>query len=517
MPPALMKQGLLSSCEGIRRLVYESVSGQDRANPLRARYYRLATVGISLFGGFCVLYSGLDAGAVAFSNAGRGDLAIPATIRLAWVGMAAAVSALHISYLLLVSDLLILSQPVESLRFQRFVLPLLLLIAYLAYAVVPLSEQWFGYPFAKIALRLSYAVFAALYFYWFLRDTFELYETTDRKRRRELRVWRVVEGALGALLALEVLHASPSQNPTDFLARRPSPGNLLAGFISWNDVQGIVHTKDVAVLVCLGFYVVWRYLDRGSAGAVYSDVYTSYLSHVVASVPTLSPGPRAALRGVRSRVCDYGCGNGERTLQLLTMLGDSGSPYQGVDGFDPDGSWEDGFLSRLPKGTRFFSRRERVRPNDYGLVHVSHLAYDYPSVGAVAEFLRKCKPGTIVVVRGCSVRSPFTAVSSTTTASLFDEGSTHLWERSFLLALAERAGLERVSARGRRGDPGADAKLEQVYSLRGKGLQDLCSLLCLLYGERATERTRHYLSRLRETGADSIPNDDVIYFFRRKA
>jgi len=427
-----------------------------------------------------------------------------------------SVTGAHLFYLCLVFQLLILNSPPEKLYRQQFVIPTLIVGAYLLYAAQGLClvltsfnpPTWLTAERSTTILATSgfasYLLFLLAYLFWFCRDACEYYDKRDNLRRRlEVRIWWASE--LIAIVFLAVaLYSSKDWSYPRFLERENIWYYLFFG-------------KNGPIIMCLVVYGFLRTLGREWKQSRYKQIYSDYLKHTRALAPAISL-PSSEKEGIK-RVLDYGCANGKRlteTLQQLDLLADAKAGKIKITGFDSDDSWKDSFDERFShNGDAFQSKEEKLTPNEYDLILFSHLLYGQQAVRQIGNFINRCKGGAYIVVRGASPNSFFFAVSMAFSLRNLSPTKSHLWINEFLPHLRDEANLEPVNSNG---DHHPLLTIPQTYKITVQSIKNAEELIGYLYGAEVGKRLSDYWENLLNHHPEitEIPNDDSLFLYRTR-
>lgn len=184
-----------------------------------------------------------------------------------------------------------------------------------------------------------------------------------------------------------------------------------------------------------------------------------------------------------------------------------------VIGVDIDQSWGPKYKNNPAiKDPRFSTSHKEIDAKEIDVVVFSHLLYTESSVNDAIALLKKCKKGTIVIVRGASPNSFFTLTSMVFSLRLLTPTRSHYWYKSQLRKLVKSAGLVRVLREEDQIKP--DGVVIQKYELNSDSAMHAQNLLGFLYGRIAGDSAKRYLDELMRPGdAACIPNDDLVYVY----
>lgn len=419
-----------------------------------------------------------------------------------------AKSLAHLSYLYLIFWLLVFREPPDRLYKQKLLFPVVLLVGYLLY----FSAAYAGYantfgqqiPFYygnRIQLQdvlqtLTQSVFLLLYTLWLIRDLQELKENRNRRRQGEIFFWVLVESGACALLLIRVLH--------EF------------GVVKLSNNQVFLFEKDTAIFACLALFVLIGTFHKLFESGWYRSIYENYLRH---NNPVTIHPPSCELLKVEagSSLLDFGCGNGARLKEIAAwgLFSDKiDNESVNVFGFDRDESWGPAYKDTFGKrNVKFVTNLSEVELGNIRLVCFSHVLYDKKSVHDAIGLLKKCKDGTVVLIRGASPDSFFTLTSMVFSLRLLTPTYSHCWYKDHLSHIERSASLKRLDAGKIGGD--TDGEVSQSYKLNGDSILHAKELLSFLYGQTAGESAARYFSELVARGnRTEVPNNDIIYLFK---
>lgn len=412
----------------------------------------------------------------------------------------------HLSYLYIVFSILIFTCPPEKLYWQRLVIPSILFFAYFAQFLPILILYIDGEPFLfrsisesiPIAFRkyilingvlFSYILFITIYIYWFIRDIIEYQYTYLPRRRNEIKFW--------------------------FFAEVISIIVLIIGFLQ---VSGVIivlsywFNKDNVILLSLIVWFLVNNLIKDWLRGTYNIIYKDYLQkNQISGTIYNSTICLKNWENVKT-ILDYGCANGKRLKETLNILGIKGNQTdKQIIGFDRDGQWQLEFEETFTSLRKFIHREDKISPSVINAIFLSHMLYEFKTTKKVKKFLKKCEPGTYVIIRGMSPNSFFNPISMAYSMRIFDPTRSYLWYPFNLEFLVKKAKLSRLDISKPIDIP--DIIVKQQYTIDPKGIDSAQKLLGYLYRPVVGERAKEYFTALHKLYIDNIPNDDFIYLF----
>jgi hypothetical protein len=468
-------------------------------------------------GGLCVLFYSINEGIAA---AVRDEAAAKA---FAWpIFLGVLIFLMHLTYLRLVIGLLVLDEPATMWRWEKWLLPLLLLVAYACAAgstivrgecAFVLFRHKFILLWRPLLLFFCYACLAFLYFFWCSCDAHELdtgREWMTRAEQSSKRIWIFADALFLVAVCL--------------------------GALFWREpfLFHQISLKDFAIFGCLVVYGIVSFLFWFSSRSHYDEIYRCYLTGCrITSEPVLARSAlNLAVLASRShpRVLDFGCANGKRLCEVLPILGVKSSPVT-ITCFDKLSEWRGEAQRTIEKAgytCEFVVASSKLaETSHYDAVHLSHMLYDWHTVREIINRLRPCAEAakkTFIIIRGYSPRSVFGVVSriQAVSGSIFNVRSlvpaqNHIWNSAYLTNLVEELRLRRVNQLEA---VTADFEIQQDYELSGNSLKYLFEFLTYLYGQRWANHTRAFLrdytATLSANKADSemlFPNRDLVYLY----
>lgn len=425
---------------------------------------------------------------------------------------AAFLAFFNVSYLLLVTSILIFSKPVEKLAWQTFQIPVLLVLAYSISALFPLIcnsfRVYFGFSYysgsfeiiESIDRILSHLLFAVLYFLWLLRDWCKLDTCYNPKEATRLGWWMLVESFFVVMLLVS-------------LTRHHSTVISEHTWIQW--LWKHTTMKDLAIIGCLIVWWVWKGYERRIQMEWYTTTYANYLTGNINIQWKLLKTSEFKINGI----IDFGCANGIRLKEFLTLFFPNGVPKDlPICGIDHNSMWKKAFETTF-KGNRnayFLEDARKLQQQDlaaFNFIHLSHMLYEAKTVKAVSDFLNRCNSGTLVLARGSSTNSFFLAVSVAYSTRIIHPTYSHLWNTVHLNKVMKACGLAYILNDQQ---SGPDFLIRQDYRLEEGGIDAAGDLIEFLYREDAAEQFRRFCKeKLQLDPSALIPNDDLAYLLRK--
>jgi SAM-dependent methyltransferase len=406
----------------------------------------------------------------------------------------AVIALVHLRYLWLVNELHLLSKPVQNIKASDAFLPILLSLAYLLFAV---SALWSDKRFGVAATGFM----AGVYLLWWRHDTKRHRELGDTWKRSQNVTWIRIDAVFFLILLGFFVHD---------IYKYPDIG-------SESKIA-----KDVLVFTCLGLFTVFRYGSQALDNEYYHRTYKSFLEKLPkGSLAWRTPGingtisERIGKSGLQ--ILDFGCANGKRGLELLSLLGvpkNAVSLYWGVDRNDV---WRESFdaqFKAFPGEQRFLTPDELDRDNSrrtFDLVIMSHVFYGSERFtrftrNGLASMLAD---GGVIAVRGYAPSSAFWSVSRDRAHDIFSSSLDVFWVSKFLRPWMKRNRLSLVG--GELSTCHADIRVN--YPLEAK--ERLCRVITFFYGDTAGGKIDQLLSDAQFRGEGAIPLDDILYFIER--
>lgn len=476
----------------------EALSSPSLDHLGRARIYRGVTYGLIAVATLLTHYTAIYKAGVP---AGHGPDDLPSLSTSAYL-VATALGAVHLYYLFTVSGQLIFFRPLEHLRFPDFLLPLLLTAGYAAstYEVVTAS-------YIKLTSTL---IFVVLYLVWALRDLRELALVDTTRARNELARWFRIDMSLVVFLLITLAYRSGILHPKAI----EDVGHAANNALPW---ARAITAKDVSISLCVVFTLFSRSRSRAERSEKFPQNYRQYVANIRLT-SELPPPPRKAASA--RRILDYGGGDGSRTKQLLDMLRIADRSAVKVTILERERDWEQ-FL--VDPGFRFTTQREAVKPEEFDLVYVSHALYDRQLLRDVAEFVKYCAVGTVVVVRGFAPNSVMAAANHTYSLNRTSGAFSYLWNRVGVEFLMRRAKLRLILE----DDVLNPVVIKQGLKLNQAAINSLCATLETVHCSSPLETLqpvatagaalRRYLEDLGGSShrLDEASNDDLVFFLER--
>lgn len=400
----------------------------------------------------------------------------------------------HVSYLYIVLNILILGNPIEKLYWQRLTFPIILLFAYIFYALEIWASLSLNIPFShyeQIFKLISLFLFLLLYILWLLRDYFEY-----KKDKKTINlIW--IAGELLSIVSLFIgICVVIKDEEYSWIASQNSP-----------------------VIICLLIYIFFRYLyEHIQEQERYTDIYTHYLSYNKIR-NDISIDLKLNNNSKELTILDFGCGDGSRLLENLSWIINISFPSIKVVGFDKRRTFESKYekIKDKIKTYIFVSDIEELKPEEFDIVIISHVLYEQPVVNMLFSFLKKCKKDTIIFFRGASPNSFFVSMSfaGANTFSIFSrkKNRSHLWYSIWLEEIKSGVPLERFNKNIESYKP--DYVIEQDYDISKKeAIESAGFLLRKLYNGTFANRADEYFNNLHKySNYKTIPNDDLIYLY----
>ncbi|MCX5792455.1 MAG: hypothetical protein NTY45_09650 [Elusimicrobia bacterium] len=390
----------------------------------------------------------------------------------------------HALYLYIVFNILVFSQPMEGLFPQHFVIPTLLLGAQGLYTLslaFPRSSEMFR--------TASYGTFIALFLLWLIRDWGE--GKNPEKNKAETTLWVLIEFV--AIIIFIIFLRYPGFN-SDFN-------------------ESHINTKDLAVGMSVLFYLVVRLFHSLVKDENYASIYKRFKTHIA----QLSQPNLPSITGSMDCVLDFGCGDGERLAQLLSWM--KISPKE-VYCYEKDSRWEKEFNARnTTNAWRFINGKETdllTIAKKADLLYFSHVLYEEKTVHEIIRVIQNTKPNALVVFRGNGPKSIFVAISFIKSRSLTADNRSHIWIDTFLKMVIDQAQLVSVDcSKSMQNLLQPDCEVLQTYPIAY--LHDLTDFLHYLYDDPCNDIQilNRFANLVRKVhGIDSLPCDDVLFFFR---
>lgn len=371
-------------------------------------------------------------------------------------------ATVHATYAYVATKILILDPPLLKVRWQDIIIPITLTAAYGFYLAAAITRL----PTLSVVTLI---VFFAVYGLWLIRDVLDAFDATRRQRLVRW-VWVGIDivAFCGTAIAAHRVYITQDVK-------------WCFGFSGTDYITA----KDLIVLICLVFYVLFRLTSQRQRQADYVTYYNDYLEYVDEGEFLAKPSPllckvlREGLQdklemtgegkwrvrdGTTLRIFDYGCANGRRLHELLWLLGLVAAPTAAdlsdgevelpaqveIDGFDAYSDWVGHFKGRFQQSDRCnFHRRLPTGGRTWDLILVSHVLYDQgPPLSEVINFLRSPAACGLILVRGTSPYSIFQVLSR------FGEGRFprptlgHLWHLALVRSLWKKCLVKDCLAKG---------------------------------------------------------------------
>ena len=401
-------------------------------------------------------------------------------------------AGIHVSYLYIVLNLLILGDPIEKLYKQRLTFPIILLFAYLFYAL----EIW-----ASLSLYVSFSqweqifkftslvLFILLYVIWMFRDFFEYIEN----RNIISIIWLI-----GETLSICSLIFGLCNKEYEWIASQNTP-----------------------VIICLFIYVSYKFIyEHIQEQERYKDIYDKYLQYN-STRSNISIKLDIDKNNHGFNILDFGCGDGSRLLQNLLWIHEFPLENSTIVGFDKRKSFRSKFEQRMEsskaKSVSFVSDINKLEPEVYNLIIISHVLYEQDVFNTLFAILNRCKNGTIIFFRGASPSSFFVSMSfaGSNTLSMFSrkKNRCHLWYSIWLDEISTLVHLKRFNESIESYKP--DYIIKQDYEISNKeAVEYIGILLRKLYTGTFVRRSEDYFNALQKySGVKTISNDDLIYIY----
>ena len=405
-------------------------------------------------------------------------------------------TGIHISYLFVVFNILILDCPVEKLHIQRLIFPIILLLAYVFYALQVWAHTTLNISIGyleQVFKIISLSLFSILYILWFFRDIFEYKE----EKRPISFFWIAGEGVSLILLTIGIYNEIIGKSTYSF----------------WTSQNG-------PIVICLCIYLFYRVSDELFHDQErYKDLYDNYLKYNIVETP---PAVDLNISNHDSlNILDFGCGDGRRLIENLSWIKDLDKTKITVIGCDRRKCFKSKFTDNLDKAkieNSFISNIEKVNPKDFDIIILSHILYEQSVSDIVLSFLKKCKQNTLIYFRGASPNSFFvsTSFAGSNTIGIFTrkKNRSHLWYSIWLENIKDDSKLIRLNKIQNK----ADYIVKQQYNIaKQDGIDSASLLLKKLYRGALANRTDDYFRALKEyANIDEISNDDLIYIYLKE-
>lgn len=422
------------------------------------------------------------------------------TDNLKHVIYAIVITYMHVSYLYIVLNILILGNPVEKLYKQQLIFPLLLVFSYIFYAFQITAEFSIDSNFSDLEKTFKYislCLFLLLYLLWFLRDIFEY---AENKKTLSM-IWIFGDFFSIVCLTLGVFFEFFNIKFDSF---------IITNLTSLNG----------PIFICLMIYVFFKIVSGHFINEEsYKYIYDKYLSYnKILNEPILNiPFPDDTIN-----ILDFGCGDGRRLLENLSWIKNLPNEDKiNIYGYDKRKCFKSPFEDKLEdsyKNSKFISNLKEINPNDLQLIILSHVLYEQAIVEEVSAFLKKCKKDTIVYFRGASPNSFFvsTSFAGSNSINVFSrkKNRSHLWYSIWLEDIIKYVGLSHLIQ---------DEKemvfiVKQNYNIHSKeGIENASELLKRLYSGELALRSDTYFNALKKyANVNQIANDDLIYIYTKK-
>jgi len=401
-------------------------------------------------------------------------------------------TGIHISYLLVVFNMLILDRPIEKIYIQRLIFPIILLFAYAFYAAqvwaLTTMNMSIGH-LEQVFKVISLLLFVLLYILWMLRDIFEY-----KEEKKPISIYWII----GEFVSLILLVIGIYNEVT---------GNSNNSF--WTSLNG-------PIIICLVVYFFYRISDElFHDQRSYKDLYDSYLKYNITAPLSIDLN---LSNHNQLKILDFGCGDGNRLVDILSWIKDLDKTKISITGCDSRKCFNSTFTDNMTKHqytNNFVSNFKKINPAEYDIIILSHVLYEQSIANLILKFLKKCKRDTIILFRGASPKSFFvsTSFAGSNTISLFTlkRNRSHLWYSIWLDKIKDDAGLVRRNSTSTL----ADYTVEQIYNTEENNAIETANLLLKkLYRGALANRTDDYFKALKTyAGIDKIPNNDLIYIY----
>lgn len=405
--------------------------------------------------------------------------------------MAIGLTMVHIYYLYIVLNLLVFQNPIEKLYKQQLVYPILLIIAYLFYALqvalhYSINPDLFRHE--SLCKVVSLSVFAFLYFLWLIRD----YLVFKKTPCSDTAFWMGAE--LFSIICL-----------------------VLSIIFEYNGIPEVINnsffifllSQNGPVFICALLFLGINSLSRlERKERTYVHLYGEYLRHN--DLPGKKGKMKINLDYPIDRIVDFGCGNGKRLEENLSFL--DGLPNKmnlEVIGYDRreyfSGEFCSNVTNKIFKSVGFVSDVDDISLDKNNLVIISHVLYEPATVRKVTTFLSKCPKGTLVFFRGASPNSFFVSTSFACSNALNRKNKCHLWYSVWLEQITRNIGLELMDT----------MKVHQNYKLSNGGIIAAYQLINLLYSGIFAKRLDDYFGQLKKySRLNFVSNDDLIFLYK---
>lgn len=410
---------------------------------------------------------------------------------------AIVITYMHVTYLYIVLNNLILVNPIERLYKQQLIFPVLLVFSYLFYALQITAAFSMNHSFYSLEIHfkvISLSLFCLLYLLWLLRDIFEYIEN-----KKALSIIWMIGDVFSIFLLCCGLYFQVYQIEID---------NTLVDFMT--SING-------PILICLLIYMFYRtisnnFIDEES----YRFVYDKYLSNnKIENPPSITiPIPEGEMK-----ILDFGCGDGRRLLENLSWINNlSDDKLLTIWGYDKRKCFKDVFEDKFEnsgKKVSFISNLDDFNAIELDMIILSHVLYEQTVVEEVSAFLQTCKKGVIVYFRGASPNSFFvsTSFAGSNALNLFSrkKNKCHLWYSIWLEDITREVGLEHLDSIGYP----YKYIVKQNYNISSKvGIESASELLRRLYAGELALRSNTYFQSLKDiAGQSHISNDDLIFMY----
>lgn len=409
----------------------------------------------------------------------------------------AVIALVHLRYLWLVNELNLLDVPLEEVTRYEALLPILLAISYIVYALSEIPES---IRIGSLLSMVATGFMASVHLLW-LRNDFRRWQSTDETRKRpDYLGWTALDFLFAVTLFVAlVVQIDEYPNEADWGKR----------------------AKDWLVLGCLTYVAISSVFRKYGNNAYYHYAYCNFLKHIGPSRVRCQPA--AVGNGIADwlpkgelRVLDFGCANGQRGLDVLRAAGiplESVALYVGVDRIS---YWKEDFEEQLAAtsmehkfiGAYELKKRAASDNESFDVIIMSHVFYTgNPFLrrgrNRVARLL--CRGG-VIFVRGYARSSVFWAAARDSARDLLQSNSDVFWVQRYLLPWMRRNGLllygQPTSAR-------PIAYLQVNYP--SSRAAELLRVIDLCYGSRVKEGTRQAIYDRTARLNQFIPLDDMLF------
>ena len=410
------------------------------------------------------------------------------TYDLLYILLSIIATIAHVIYLYILLDILIFKHPIEKkIEIDKLCIPIFLFLAHLLDAFHAFCSVDVGcYKWFFFTKYLCPVFFLLTYITWLYRDL---------KNKSNKALWIVLD-IVSIIL-------------------------IIVPFVCEIKIQWLLFflSPTGSVIICIALYLLMNVLSYEVVSKEYREFYGNYLRQCYFVGTKIESTPSITINFENQdaiNILDYGCGSGDR-LEYKDLIKSTSHNIKinKIIGCDVMEDYRASFRTNAQKifpSSTEICFETNVSDQDFidsNLIVLSHVVYEFGVVKKIIRKLKKCNPGTIILVRVCSPNSIFTPVSISGSNNILSlkKNRGHLGCK-WIDVIKEEAALSMIN--------GSPYTIKQEIPIETEQQREAISkLLQHLYDGNLASYIQEYVKSLNNNGINSISNDDLIYLLKK--